>query len=253
MLDPAERTARFAEGPPRFPRKYLWIAIAVAAVLGVGGAFADHSFNVPSEAPKTVAAKTAPKDSNTTAHFVGLRVLSGKPAPALHLVDQAGTPFSLASTDKRIVILTFLDPRCSDICPVVSAELLQASRDLGSRASQVAYIVVDANPGDIGPGAPVGALEHEGLSLLPHSYFLAGSLKALNKVWTSYGVNVEYQPASRRLAHTNVIYVIARGGRLDFALQPFGNEASSGVFSLPTTEVDRFAAGLAVYAQKAGA
>ena len=58
------------------------IGLAIAAGLGVGGAFVDQSFNVPSAAPAPSNVRKDAKVANTMAHFIGLRILSRGPAPS---------------------------------------------------------------------------------------------------------------------------------------------------------------------------
>ena len=43
-----------------------------------------------------------------------------RPAPDFHLVSQSGQPVSLASLRGSVTLLTFLDPRCTDDCPVAT-------------------------------------------------------------------------------------------------------------------------------------
>lgn len=78
MLSEDERAAQFRQGPPKLPRKLIWIAIGILAVLGIGGAYADQSFNVPSTSPPTSKAHDAKKVPRTVAQFVNLRVLDGR-------------------------------------------------------------------------------------------------------------------------------------------------------------------------------
>jgi cytochrome oxidase Cu insertion factor (SCO1/SenC/PrrC family) len=40
-------------------------------------------------------------------------------------------------------VLQFMDPHCTDICPIVSAEYLRAYRELGPLAGQVVFAAVD--------------------------------------------------------------------------------------------------------------
>lgn len=243
----------FKEGPPKFPRRAIWIGIAALAVLGIGGAFADHSFNITSSTPPSTTLLHGPRIPKTLAGFVGLRILDHRPAPSLDLVDQYGSHFNLHALSGRVVVLTFLDPRCADICPVVSAELRDATIDLGDHVRSVTFVVVNTNPGHLGLGALGAAINHDRLGSLPRLYFLSGPLRVMNKIWTSYGVTVEYDPTTGRVAHTNVIYVIGPTGRLDYSLGPFGNESFAGTFSLSPGEIRRFADGIAQYVRKAAA
>jgi cytochrome oxidase Cu insertion factor (SCO1/SenC/PrrC family) len=251
ILSAEERAAQFKRGPPALPRKWIWIAIAILAVLGIGGAFADSSFNVPATSPPTTKVHDARRVPESLAQFVNLRVLARRPAPPVDLVDQSARSFTLGRLRGRAVALTFLDPRCRDICPVEAAEMRNAAADLGAARAEVVFVIIDANPHDVGAAAARSGISTTGLSSLPNVYFLSGSLRELDEIWTTYGVTVEYAPSTGQLGHTNVIDVIDPSGRLDYALEPFGNESKSGTFRLPAAEMKRFAKGIAEYLDEA--
>jgi cytochrome oxidase Cu insertion factor (SCO1/SenC/PrrC family) len=250
-LSVEERSEQFKQGPPALPRKLIWIAIAIIAVLGIGGAFADSSFNVPPVSKPSSKVHDAKKVPRTLAQFVGLHDFARRPAPAVDLADQTGRPFSLGMLKGRAVALTFLDPMCRDICPVEAAEIREAAADLGSARSRVAFVIVNANPQDVGATAVRSALSATGLSELADTYFVSGTLPQLDRIWSAYGVTVEYVPSTGLLSHTNVIDIIDPRGRLVYALEPFGNEERSGAFTLPAAQEKRFATGIAIYLKEA--
>lgn len=248
-----DRREQFAGGPPKLPRKVIWIALGVLAVLGLGGALADKSFNVPPVSPSTTVAHYKSTSTHSLAQFLNLRVLGGRKAPAIDLVDQRGAPFSLGSVAGRPVVLTFLDPRCADICPVEISELRHAAQSLGGIARSIVFVVVNADPAARAVAALRSAIVNDGLDRLPDAYFLTGPLSALVKVWAAYGVTVEYQPTSGHLAHTNLIDILSPRGRLEYSLEPFGNESFTHTYSLPSSEIDRFAMGIAEYVRRVAA
>lgn len=251
ILSAEERSAQFKRGPPPLPRKLIWIAIAILAVLGVGGAFADSSFNVlPSSPPKTNV-HDAKKVPRTLAQFVDVHVLARRPAPPVELVDESGRTFALGALRGKAVAISFLDPRCRDICPVESVEFRDAAGDLGAARSKVAFVIIDANPRDLGAAAARSGFSRAGLSSLPDAYFLAGTLSQLDGIWKAYGVTVEYAPSTGQLGHTNVIDVVDPAGRLEYALEPFGNESPSGTFTLAAAQMRRFGSGIAHYLEEA--
>lgn len=250
-LDPAERAARFNEGPPKMSRRAIWIVIGIIAVLGIGGAFADHSFNVPSSAPPSTTVLHSKAVKQTLAEFVNLSSLGHSLAPPIRLVDQHGAPFNLRALNGRVVVLTFLDARCGDICPVVSNELREATSDLGALARSTSFVVVNANPGHLGTAATQRAVRADRLGTLPNLFFVSGPLATMNKVWAAYGVTVEYDPTTGRLGHTNLIDIIAPNGTLDYSLGPFGNENFAGQFTLSAPETSRFARGIAEFVKQA--
>lgn len=251
ILSSEERAAQFRKGPPRLPRKVIWIAIGILAVLGIGGAYADQSFNVPPTSPPTSKVHDAKTVPRTLAQFVNLRVLAGHSAPAIDLIDQSGQPFSLAALKGKALAISFLDPKCHDICPVESAEIRDAATDLGAKRAKVAFVIIDANPRDVGVAAARDGASTDGLSSLSDVYFLSGTLRQLNTIWTAYGVTVEYASSSGQLGHSNLIDIVDPSGHLDYALEPFGNESPSGDYTLANAQTQRFASGIAQYLEKA--
>ncbi|HEY6031594.1 MAG TPA: SCO family protein, partial [Gaiellaceae bacterium] len=51
---------------------------------------------------------------------LGLVDVTARPAPPISLVDQRGRRVSLASLRGKIVVVDFMDPKCVDVCPIVS-------------------------------------------------------------------------------------------------------------------------------------
>ncbi len=74
--------------------------------------------------------------STSLADLMQLSPVPARPAPGFTLTDQAGHVLSLASFRGRAVVLQFMDPHCTDICPIVSQEFIDAYRDLGRPASR---------------------------------------------------------------------------------------------------------------------
>ena len=77
--------------------------------------------------------------------LAGLMKLAAVPvtsAPGFTLTDQAGHPVSVAGLRGRVAVLEFMDPHCTDICPIVSQEFIDAYRDLGDRAARVVFVAV---------------------------------------------------------------------------------------------------------------
>ena len=78
--------------------------------------------------------------------MIGLTHLTGRPAPAISLQDQNGRSWTLADAAGKVVVLTFFNAECNDICPVLAQEILQADRLLGSRRADVDFVVVNSDP-----------------------------------------------------------------------------------------------------------
>ena len=78
----------------------------------------------------------------------GLRwTLPNTPAPAVRLPDQDGRMTSLASLHGHTVLLTFLDSRCTNLCPIEGAQLAAVQRRLPA-AKRPELVVISVNPAD---------------------------------------------------------------------------------------------------------
>jgi cytochrome oxidase Cu insertion factor (SCO1/SenC/PrrC family) len=272
-MSEAERAAAFRRAEPKVPRNFVPIILAVFAVLGLGGALAEHllssvglnptavSTGTSTTTPTSVTARTAviappapqssaPEVGAPLRAFMGITDLARTPAPPISLVDQSGGTVSLADERGDAVVLTFFDAPCQDICPVLATELRQAAADLGPEAAHVVFLTVNTDPVDLSGAAAPAAATSSGLGDLANWHFLTSSLGHLNTVWKAYGVSVNVSPATGMVAHNDVMYFISPTGHLEYRATPFADESASGTFSLPAASVDRWGQGIATYASQ---
>jgi cytochrome oxidase Cu insertion factor (SCO1/SenC/PrrC family) len=259
---PVDRAAAFSAGNKTVPHKFYYWMIAGLVALGLGGAALERGVSLLGINPK--AAPTVPATRAGVAHrlippvpalpstrtqvqaavgaLMGVTTLAGTGAPPIDLSRPDGARFALSTLRGRVVIVSFFDANCADICPVLAEELRNADADLGSKASDVAFITVNTDVfrlrGHLAPAPPI-------LGSLTNWQFLSGSLSQLTRVWRSYGVTVEAAPATGKEIHTDVLYFIDSRGNLRFRASPFANETGSGVYRLPMAEIDRWARGIA--------
>jgi len=176
---------------------------------------------------------------------MSLERLNVAAAPGFTLTDQHGRRVSLASLRGKVVVLSFFDAACDDICPVLEKELSQAYADLGQLGYGVAIVTVNTDPLALTNSAarPAEAASH---APLPADwYFLTGSLSQLNAVWTNYGISIDVQRDTGIVSHNDFLYFIDPSGRLRLRATPFANESTSGLFSLPGSAEAAWAAGIA--------
>lgn len=176
-------------------------ATAVAVVVVVVGA-----------APMVAASVNPRADTSLALAIDGTPVDVTSPAPGFDLVDQNGTPVSLADLRGHTVVLTFLDPVCTTDCPIIAQEMRVADQMLGAAAHRVRFVAVATNP-VYHSVAVVSAFDRrEGLSSEGNWQFLTGSLASLQHVWNEYGVTAVTAPAGGMVAHSDLVYVIDSGG-----------------------------------------
>ena len=259
---PIDRAAALRAGSVPVPRKFVLWAVVGFAVLGLGGVAAEHFIgnagvsSLISTPPATLAG-TAPVPPSVPAvptgpavgaaprAVIGLRHLGLAPAPALDLTDQHGGPWTLAATRGKVVVVSFLNAECNDLCPVQAQEIAQADGLLGPRATSVEFVVVNSDPLETSLVVTPPALTQTGLGGLGNVTFLTGPLPTLGRAWNAYGVTVAVSTTTRLVSHTNVMYFIDPRGRLALSATPFGNEDSFGVYSLDPGTIHTFAEGVA--------
>jgi cytochrome oxidase Cu insertion factor (SCO1/SenC/PrrC family) len=141
----------------------------------------------------------------------GLVQLPLRPAPGFALVDQNGHDVSLGSLGGTLTLVTFLDPVCSDECPVIANQLATADRALGPLAKRVEIVAIDSNPVFHTVGDVAAFTRSHGLSDLPNWHFLAGSANDLQSVLSAYGIVVQV-PTVGMIEHGEGIYFLDADG-----------------------------------------
>jgi cytochrome oxidase Cu insertion factor (SCO1/SenC/PrrC family)/thiol-disulfide isomerase/thioredoxin len=133
-----------------------------------------------------------------------------RPAPNFTLTDQFDRPVSLRSFRGKVVILAFNDSECTTICPLTTTAMVDARDMLGSAASRVQLLGIDANPTATSV-ADVRAYS-EAHGMVRQWHFLTGSLTALKRVWKAYNIEVAIEQG--QVDHTPALFVIDPEGRL---------------------------------------
>ncbi len=153
---------------------------------------------------------------------VHLAKLSGSPAPDFTLIDQFGARFSLSDLHSTVVLLTFIDSRCTDVCPLTAQVLRGAVRRLGAAGQHVQLLAINANPDHFAVSdVRTWSAKHE---MLHRWRFLTGQPDQLRRIWAAYGVNSHYEDGA--LVHESGIYVLDRN-QDERALLSMGSQRAS--------------------------
>jgi protein SCO1/2 len=260
---PIDRSAALAEGPPGIPLKFVYWGLGVVLVLSLGGLIGEHLFSaaglnpVPTTVPRPpttrpVTTPTVPVPSGSLASslgsFMGLSAVTPRPAPAFTLIDQNQKPTSVPAQPPHVVVLTFFDAPCNDICPVLAAEIEQADADLGAEAADVEFVTVNTDPNALAQSDEAPVLSTTSLGTLPNWHMATGPLATLNALWKAYGVSISVQKKTGVEAHNEVMdFIDARGDLRDRAT-PVADESTTGSYSLPPESIARWGQGIATYA-----
>lgn len=127
--------------------------------------------------------------------------LPGQAAPDFTLTNQFGAPVSLHQFRGKIVVLAFVDSRCTSVCPLTTLSMTEATHMLGTAAAgHVQLLGIDANP-DATTVADMRA--YSSAHQMMRSWdFLTGGRQQLAAVWRGYHVyvaashgNIDHEPA----------------------------------------------------------
>ena len=119
----------------------MWITLAVVAALLVGvNVFAAYELtsvsNNANPGPLLRPTGIPGNISTSLANLMQLSPVPGVRAPGFTFTDQRGHTMPLASLRGKVVVLEFMDPHCTDICPIVSQEFVDAYHELGAAFGQ---------------------------------------------------------------------------------------------------------------------
>ncbi len=136
--------------------------------------------------------------------------LPGQAAPSFTLTNQFGAAVSLRQFRGKVVVLAFVDARCTSVCPLTTLSMTEAISMLGpAAAGHVQLLGIDANP-DATTVSDVHAYSvvHQ---MLRSWDFLTGSRSQLGAVWRGYHV---YVAASHgNIDHEPAVYLIDERGQ----------------------------------------
>ena len=226
-----------APAPPapgrRRPRLLVPVVTVTVAVVAAVVVLVAHG----SGGSATSAASTG----SAMVNFMGLtEIQPPRPAPAFGLTDQAGAPVSLADLRGKSVVLEFMDPHCTDICPIISQEFVDAYKALGADRAKVAFVAVNVNLYHGAVSDVAAFTDHEGLGRIPSWYFLTGPATALRRAWGDYGIYVDAPSPSSDVHHGDDMYFIDPHGRERAVALPTDQQTGQTTGYLPPQQVQEW-------------
>jgi protein SCO1/2 len=136
------------------------------------------------------------------------------PAPGFRLVDQKGTSVALSDFRGQVVVLTFMDTRCDETCPLTAFELRNAYQSLGNAGKEVVFLGVNVNRNFNKPEDAAAFTSQERLEEIPTWHFLTGTPEQLERVWAAYSIQVipPKEPDEEDFDHTPGVFIIDQNG-----------------------------------------
>jgi len=182
-------------------RNKVVIAV-IGAVGGIGGGVLAAQSLRPHAVPPVGASASSP--------ILGAPLTRQAAAP-FTLTDQDGKSVSLVAEKGRLVLLTFLDPQCRQLCPVIGKDIGALEKQLPSWIHPVLLIV------SVAPGRTRADVEtflaKESPGWLPGWHWLLGPNDAsLKLTWAHWHIAVIPTPTD--IAHDALLDVIDAQGYL---------------------------------------
>ena len=239
----AAATARSAR------RRRMWIILGVAAVLLIGlNTYTAYVVTRQNNAAAGANLRPSGIPANISTSLANLMQLSPVPgvrAPGFTLTDQRGHAMSLASLRGKVVVLEFMDPHCTDICPIVSQEFVDAYHQLGARAGKVVFAAINVNQYHATVANMATFSNAQRLNTIPSWHFFTGPVPALQSVWRDYNVEVQAPNPNADIIHSSAVYFIDAQGRERFLASPMVDHTANGTSYLPLSQISAWAGGIA--------
>jgi cytochrome oxidase Cu insertion factor (SCO1/SenC/PrrC family) len=253
-----EQAAAPGGDPPPPRRGGLYRALLLATVLTVALAAAvaipaylvlrrDHTSAL---AAQTRVSGIPASVSTSLANLMVLSPVPGDRAPGFTLTDQNGHTMSLASLHGKVVVLQFMDPHCTDICPIVSAEFVKAYHDLGPLASKVVFAAINVNAYHARVQDMAKYTRAQALDTIPSWHFFTGPVPAMKAVWRGYNIQVYAPNPDADVQHTSAVYFIDPQGRERYLASPEVDHTKSGTAYLPASQQIAWGHGIALIARQ---
>jgi cytochrome oxidase Cu insertion factor (SCO1/SenC/PrrC family) len=230
--------------PPRESHLRRTLIAAVAATVVVAGLFvilAHRNSGLPNSSAPLRVSGLPTSISTPLANLMALSPVPHTRAHAFSLTDQRGRAISLASFRGRAVVLEFMDPHCTDICPIISQELIDANKDLGSKASRVVFLAVNVNRFHTSVADMRTFTNEHSLSSIQPSL--------LKAIWADYGVTVVAPSPTADVVHSSLIFFINRKGQEQYLANPTDLHTASGTSYLPAGSLSDWGKGIALVVQ----
>ncbi len=163
--------------------------------------------------------------------------MSGE-APDFRLTDQNGSAINLSDFHGKVVVLTFMDSKCEDTCPLTAAQLRRAYQQLDQiEASQVTFIGVNVNIEAKTIADVYEITKSWYLDEIPSWHFLTGSRQELEPVWKDYAIAVEPLANGSAIMHTPGVFLIDPSGQKRWYLSTVYSEGGNTEQDLPLSDL----------------
>jgi cytochrome oxidase Cu insertion factor (SCO1/SenC/PrrC family) len=138
-----------------------------------------------------------------------------------------------------------MDLHCTDICPIVSQELIDAYHDFGPRVAHVVFLAANVNQYHYSVAAVDTFSKEHSLNSVPSWHFLTGLPTNLKPILADYGIAVDAPSRNADIIHTSLIYFIDPKGRERYLANPTDRHTASGRAYLRAATITSWGQGIA--------
>lgn len=159
-------------------------------------------------------------------------------APDFKLTDQNGSVIDLSDFRGKVVVLTFMDSKCKDTCPLTAAQLRQAYRQFDrNEINEDAFIGINVNSeaNTVADVYEITKTWH--LKEISSWHFLTGSRQDLEAIWREYGIAVAPNPDGNEIMHTPGTFLIDPSGQRRWYISAPFSEPRDTELALPLNEL----------------
>ena len=163
--------------------------------------------------------------------------LSGEAAD-FQLTDHNGSAVKLSDFRGKVVVLTFMDSKCVDTCPLTAVHFREVYRQLNpNEAKQVVFIGVNMNLEENTVSDVSESTRAWHLDEIPSWHFLTGNREELEPVWSAYNVTAQHSHDGNAIMHTPGTFLIDSSGEKRWYIStPFSADTDAEP-SLPLSEL----------------
>lgn len=233
----------------RDPSLKVALAVGIAVTVLLVGLFALLATQNRRQADSPGPIRVSGLPASLSTPLANLMALSPVPRVNAHdftLTDQNGRTFSLTSFKGKAVVLAFMDPHCTDICPIISQELIDANHDLGARSRAVVFLAVNVNRFHTSVADMKKFTDEHLLRSVPSWHFLTGTPNVLKSIWAEYGVTVVAPSPTVDVIHSSFIFFIDAKGREKYLANPTDLHTAGGKAYLPAGSLSDWGRGIAL-------
>ncbi len=157
-------------------------------------------------------------DASGAASFRGSVPPARFTLPEFELRDQHGRALRSAELRGRVVLVTFLETKCTEACPIIADQIdLGLQRLSASERRRVYALAISTHPGDDTPASVREFLRAHRVE--DELHYLIGSVKQLRPVWRSFHIAAAFETGDAN-THSAPVRIFDRKGKWVSTLHP---------------------------------